>query len=196
MIAETAQVAPSALVSESAYIWDLAQVRENAVIGSGVIVGRGVYIGSGVSIGKNSKIQNYALLYEPAKISEGVFVGPAVIFTNDRNPRAINPDGSRKEASDWNAVGVTVEEGASIGARVVCVAPVRIGAWSLIAAGSVVISDVSDFAMMAGVPAKQIGWVGKTGVKLEVNQEDISCFQCPITGQNYRLQGDGKLLQL
>ena len=196
MIAETAQVAPNALVSESAFIWDLAQVRENVVIGPGVIVGRGVYIGSGVSIGENSKIQNYALIYEPAEISTGVFIGPAVIFTNDRNPRAINEDMTRKSASDWHSVGVRVEIGASIGARAVCVAPVNIGAWAMVAAGSVVVTDVPDFALVAGIPARQIGWVGKTGVKLEANQEDISLFQCPITGQSYRLQGDRKLVQL
>src|SRR5699024_9455575 len=86
--------------------------------------------------------------------------------TNDTYPRAINPDGSQKRAEDWEAVGVIVEQGASIGARAVCIAPVTIGQWALIAAGAVIVDDVKDHALMAGVPAKQLGWVGKSGRKL------------------------------
>ena len=92
-------------------------MREDAVLGENCIVGRGAYIGTGVVMGDNCKVQNYALVYEPAHLGDGVFIGPAVVLTNDTYPRAINPDGTLKSAHDWEPVGVTIERGASIGAR-------------------------------------------------------------------------------
>ena len=141
-IVDSADVDPSATVGEGSSIWHLAQVREGAVIGEHVTVGRGAYIGSGVHVGDRCKIQNYALVYEPAALGHGVFIGPAVVLTNDTYPRAVTPDGDAKGAGDWERVGVQIDEGAAIGARSVCVAPVRIGAWALVAAGSVVVKDV------------------------------------------------------
>src|SRR6476619_6322512 len=147
----TVRVQPSADVDERAVlgegtsVWHLAQVREGAVLGKGCIVGRGAYVGTGVRMGDNCKLQNYALVYDPAVLEDGVFVGPAVVFTNDHYPRSIDPDGSLKRGDDWEAVGVTCRTGASIGARSVCVAPVTIGRWALVAAGSVVNKDVPDF---------------------------------------------------
>jgi UDP-2-acetamido-3-amino-2,3-dideoxy-glucuronate N-acetyltransferase len=114
-------------------------------------------------------------------------------LTNDQYPRAINPDGSLKSASDWDAVGVTINEGASIGARAVCIAPVTIGAWALIAAGAVVNKDVPDFALMAGVPAKRIRWVGRAGVPLESIGDNR--FRCPTTGATYKEQSPDKLIE-
>ena len=99
-------------------------MREDAVLGENCVVGRGAYIGTGVQMGDNCKVQNYALVYEPAVLGDGVFIGPAVVLTNDTYPRAVNPDGSLKTAHDWEPVGVTIGDGASIGARAVCVAPV------------------------------------------------------------------------
>ena len=110
-------------------------------------------------------------------INEGVFIGPDTIFTNDLHPRAINQDRSRKTEEDWNNEGVKVLYGASIGAGAICVAPVKIGKWSMVAAGSVVTKDVLPFSLVAGVPAKQIGWVGKTGFKLI--QKEANLFVCP-----------------
>jgi acetyltransferase-like isoleucine patch superfamily enzyme len=179
----TADVAASAQIAEGAAIWHYAQVREDCIIGENVIVGRGAYVGNGVRIGANSKIQNYALIYEPAVLEQGVFVGPGVILTNDEYPRAVNPDGSQKSGSDWEATGVTIREGASIGAGSICVAPVEIGAWALVAAGSTVTKDVPAFALVAGVPAKRIRWVGKAGVPL-IN-EGSGQFICPKTGARY-----------
>ncbi len=103
MIEPSADVAPSAEVADSARVWHLAQVREDASIGEETIVGRGAYIGEGVRVGDRCKIQNYALVYEPASLADGVFVGPAAVFTNDHAPRAINADGTLKSARTGTA---------------------------------------------------------------------------------------------
>lgn len=155
-IHETADVDAGVTVPESTHVWNYAQIREGAIIGENCVIGRNVYIGPGVRIGNNCKIQNNALIYEPAVIGDGVFVGPGVIFTNDKNPRAINEDGSLKGRSDWNATGVQVSQGAAIGAGSVCIAPVRIGAWALVGAGSVVVREVSPHTVVAGNPARPL----------------------------------------
>lgn len=183
-IQSSAQVDNSAVLGEGTQIWDYTQIREKARLGSFCIVGRNVYIGAGVVIGSNCKIQNNALIYEPALIADGVFLGPGVILTNDLNPRAVNSDETIKTSSDWMPAGVSIESGASIGAGAICVAPARIGSWAMVAAGAVVTKDVPSFALVAGVPARQIGWVGKSGYKLK---ESGDRFICPKTGQEYLL---------
>ncbi|MET0860250.1 MAG: acyltransferase, partial [Microbacterium sp.] len=152
----SADVADSADIGAGTRVWHLAQVRENAVVGADCTIGRGAYIGPGVTIGAACKLQNYALVYEPAVLGDGVFIGPAAVLTNDEFPRAANPDLTVKTADDWHAVGVEIGDGASIGARAVCVAPVRIGAWALVAAGAVVTKDVPDYGLVVGVPARRI----------------------------------------
>lgn len=183
-IAPTADVAPTAAIGAGCSIWQLAQVREDAVLGATCVIGRGAYIGPGVVLGDNCKVQNYALVYEPAVLGRGVFIGPAVVLTNDTYPRAINPDGTLKNAHDWEAVGVTIGDGAAIGARAVCIAPVGIGKWATVAAGAVVTKDVPDFALVVGVPARQIGWVGRAGVPL---QPEGDGWLCPSTGDRFEL---------
>ncbi|HET9168059.1 MAG TPA: DapH/DapD/GlmU-related protein [Actinospica sp.] len=188
-----ASVEPGARLGSGTTVWDLAAVRSGASVGRNCVIGRGVYLGPGVRLGDNVKVQNHALIYEPAVIEDGAFVGPAVVFTNDTYPRAVTPEGRLKTADDWQAVGVCVGEGASVGARAVCVAPVRIGRWALVAAGAVVASDVPDFALVAGVPARRIGWVGRAGVRL-VDEGD-GTFRCPRTGALHE-ERDGALHEL
>lgn len=189
----TADVAPEAIISNGAKVWHYAQVRENSTLGKNSIVGRGAYIGTGVQVGDNCKIQNYALVYEPAKLANGVFIGPAVVLTNDHFPRAINADGSQKSAADWKPVGVTIDEGASIGANSTCIAPVRIGKWALVGAGSVVVRDVPDYALVVGSPAKRIGWVGTAGHPLISGGDNI--WICPVTEQKYLEIDQDKLIE-
>lgn len=188
MIADSADVDPGATIGAGTKVWHLAQVRGGARVGENCVIGRGAYIGDGTVLGNSCKIQNYALVYEPAELGEGVFIGPAVVLTNDEYPRAVNPDGSPKDASDWHAVGVSIGDGAAIGARAVCVAPVRIGAWALVAAGAVVTKDVPDYAIVVGVPARQVGWVGRAGRPLV--QADDGLWICPESGLEYHLDGD------
>jgi acetyltransferase-like isoleucine patch superfamily enzyme len=146
-------------------------------------------------MGNNCKVQNYALIYEPAVIADGVFIGPAAVLTNDEFPRAVTPNGDLKSGADWHAVGVTINEGASIGARAVCIAPVTIGAWALVAAGAVVTKDVPNFALVAGVPAKRIRWVGRAGQPLTLTPGSTDTYSCPVTGALY-VEKDGTLTEV
>jgi acetyltransferase-like isoleucine patch superfamily enzyme len=186
-----AQVHESAELGDGTTVWELAQIREGARLGTDCVVGRGAYVGAGVQIGDNVKLQNFALVYEPASLGDGVFVGPAVVLTNDHNPRSVDPQGRPKRGGDWEAVGVDVAEGASLGARSVCVAPVRIGRWAMVAAGAVVTRDVPDFALVVGVPARQIGWVGRSGVRLVESPGSPGEWECPHTGALYREHAEG-----
>jgi acetyltransferase-like isoleucine patch superfamily enzyme len=190
LIADSADVATDAEIGPGCAVWGLAQVREGATLGPNCVIGRGAYIGTGVVLGANCKVQNYALVYEPARLADGVFIGPGAVLTNDTHPRAVNPDGTLKSAHDWKAVGVTVGRGAAIGARATCVAPVTIGEWAAVAAGAVVVKDVPAFALVAGVPARRIGWVGRAGHPL-IRQED-GAWMCPVTGGRH-IESEGSL---
>lgn len=189
MIHPSADVSAEARIGARTRVWHLAQVREGAVLGADCIVGRGAYIGTGVVLGDSCKVQNHALVYEPARLADGVFIGPAAVLTNDEFPRAINLDLSPKTADDWHPVGVTIGTGASIGARAVCVAPVTIGEWALIAAGAVVTRDVAAHALVVGVPARRVGWVGRAGRPLV---KDGEAWVCPLTRERYA-EADGHL---
>lgn len=192
VIHELANVEAKTNIGADVKIWAHAHIRSGASLGKNTIVGEGAYVGSGVSVGENSKIQNYALIYEPAKLGNGVFIGPGAVLTNDQFPRAVSPDGTQKSGDDWDPVGVTIETGASVGAGAICVAPVTIGAWAMIGAGAVVVNDVAPYALVVGSPAKQIGWVGEAGIPLVVGSDGK--FQCPSTGDTFELVS-GKLIR-
>ncbi len=190
-ISDDAQIAGDATIGDGTQVWNLVQIREGAAIGRDCIVGRAAYVGPGVRIGDRCKIQNNALVYDPAVITDGVFIGPGAILTNDRLPRAVSPSGELKGADDWDPVGVTMETGASIGAGAICVAPVRIGAWAMVAAGSVVVRDVPDHALVAGNPARQIGWVGRDGQRMV---DDGGALVDASTGSRFT-EVDGRLVE-
>lgn len=191
MIHPSASVDPSADLASDVVVWQGTSIREGAVIGERTSIGQYAYVGPGAKIGRDCKIQNGVYVYEPAIVDDGVFIGPRVVFTNDRNPRAINPDGTQKSAADWIPVGVHVKSGASIGAGAVCIGPVTIGQWALVAAGAVVAKDVPDFAIVAGVPAVQVGWVGPAGYPL-IEGDDV--WVCPSTGDRFRLRAASELV--
>lgn len=188
-----AQVDPAAYVHSSVVAWQGTHIRERAIVGAGSSLGQYVYVGPGAVIGSNCKIQNGAMIYEPAVLGDGVFIGPRVVLTNDLHPRAVTPSGIPKSADDWTPVGVTIEYGASIGAGAVCVAPVTIGEWATVAAGAVVVNDVPSYALVGGVPARRIGWVGRSGVPLE---QHAGRWRCPVTAEEFVEVDGGKGLEL
>ena len=186
---ETAEIHPSAILDAGTVVWAWSQIRENVAIGAETSIGQGCYVGPGVVIGTRCKIQNRALIYEPAVLADSVFVGPGAVLTNDRFPRAVNTDGSPKSAGDWEPVGVTICRGAAVGASAVLIGPITIGEWAMIGAGAVISSDVRAFALVAGNPGRQIGWVGRSGSRLI---EDEGGWICRTSGDRY-VEENGEL---
>lgn len=186
-IAATAEVHAEALLGDGVSVWDYSQVREGATVGEDTTIGRSVYVDRDVRIGRRCKVQNNALIYWPAEVADGVFIGPGAILTNDRYPRAVTPEEDLKGVDDWSPSGVQIAAGASIGAGAVILAGVRVGAWALVGAGAVVIGNVPDHALVAGNPAKVVGWVGKSGRRL-VPEGDL--LVDPADGTRFRLEGE------
>lgn len=178
MIQATAQVHPKAKIGEKVMIWNWVQVREDAEIGEGTIISKGVYIDFGVKIGRNVKIQNNVSVYHGVTIEDGVFVGPHVCFTNDKRPRAINPDGSLKSAADWEVTPILIRTGASLGANSTILPGVTVGRFAMVGSGAVVTRDVPDYAVVVGNPARRLGWVCECGDKLD---EKSHCSRCNKT---------------
>jgi len=186
-IHHTADISPDAQIGERTSIWNWAQVRAGVRIGDDCIIGKGVYIDSGVVIGNRVKIQNHASLFHGLIVEDGVFIGPHACFTNDLFPRAINPDGTLKSASDWVVSPTLVKYGASIGANATIVCGVTIGRWAMIGAGSVVTRDVQDHGLVVGNPARMRGWVCVCGAALTQDQV------CPRCGRDLGAEREGKL---
>ncbi len=165
-------VSDQAQIGDGTQIWLFCQVRENVRIGKGCIFGKGVYVDAGVTIGDNVKIQNNASIYTGVTIEEGVFVGPHVCFTNDKVPRAVNPDLSLKSADDWHVTPTLVKAGAALGANSTIVCGVTVGRWSMVASGSVVTKDVPDHALVMGNPARVAGWVCSCGKRVVLEEPE------------------------
>lgn len=193
---------PSAVVSERAEIgdgtkiWMNVQIREDAKIGRNCIIGRNTYIENGVTLGDNCKIQNNVLLYHSATLEDGVFIGPGAILTNDKVPRAVNPDGSLKGVEDWRAGHIQIGRGASVGAGVTILTDLSIGAWAMIGSGALVTKDVPAHALVVGVPARIVGYVCKCGSRLISRGNNGDRFWiCTRDGLQYRMIERGNLAE-
>jgi UDP-2-acetamido-3-amino-2,3-dideoxy-glucuronate N-acetyltransferase len=169
----TADVSSEAIIGDGTRVWANVQIRERAKIGQNCIIGRNCYIEFDVTVGNNVKIQNNSSLYVGLTVEDGVFIGPHVIFTNDKLPRAINPDGSLKSAADWHVGTTLVRYGAAIGAGAIIVTGVTIGRWAMIGSGSVVTKDVPDYALVVGNPGRVIGYVSASGIRCKTQEDAI-----------------------
>ena len=186
MIHPTAEVSPEARIGRGTRIWHEAQVREGAVVGADCNIGKGVYIGPGVVVGERVKIQNRASLYPGLTVEDGVFIGPHVVFTNDRYPRSIAPEGRVLTDADWEPGVTLVRHGASIGAGAVIICGLTIGRWALVAAGALVTHDVPDHGLVMGTPARLVGYVCDCARKLEPGKGRAP-WRCPACGRTFEL---------
>ncbi|MHC4956183.1 MAG: acyltransferase [Planctomycetota bacterium] len=165
---ETAVVDAGARLASGVRVWHFCHVMAGAELGEGCSLGQNVFVGRGVRVGAGSKVQNNVSLYEGVEIGERCFIGPSVVFTNVKTPRA---EVSRRDAY----LPTRVRDGASVGANATIVCGVTIGAYAVVGAGAVVTQDVADFRLVAGVPARTVGWACRCGVPLE---PDLVCSAC------------------
>lgn len=179
-IHESSYVDDPCEIGEGTKIWHFSHILGRVKIGQNCSFGQNVVVGPDVSIGNDCKVQNNVSIYKGVNLEDGVFCGPSCVFTNVNNPRATV---ERKDEFRQT----TVKKGASIGANATIVCGHDLGKYSFIAAGAVVTKDVPDFAMMAGVPAKRIGWMSVAGAKLDAD------LTCPIDGSKYKETGPDKL---
>jgi UDP-2-acetamido-3-amino-2,3-dideoxy-glucuronate N-acetyltransferase len=178
----TAIVDPGVEIGAGTRIWHWAHVSSGARIGNGCSLGQNVYVGSRVVVGDNVKIQNNVSVYDNVTLEDDVFCGPSMVFTNVYNPRAAI---SRKDEYR----DTLVRKGATLGANCTIVCGVTIGEYAFIGAGTVVTRDVPDYALVVGVPARQIGWMSQFGERLELPLVGDGEAVCPHTGTRYRLEG-------
>ena len=184
-IHSTADVSPDAHVGPGSSIWNQAQVRERARIGARCIVGKNVYVDVDVVIGDDVKVQNNVSLYRGVTVEDGVFIGPHVCFTNDRFPRAVNRDGSRKADTDWEVSPTLVRRGAALGANSTILAGTTIGRWAMVGSGSVVTRDVADHELVAGNPARRLGSACPCGQSLRDVDGSPFAGRCPRCGDPF-----------
>jgi UDP-2-acetamido-3-amino-2,3-dideoxy-glucuronate N-acetyltransferase len=193
VIHPSADVSADAVIGERTKIWNRAQVREGAVIGDDCIVGKDAYIDFGVHVGDRTKIQNGALVYHGVTVERGVFIGPGAILTNDRFPRSITPDGELAGADDWTVSTITLRYGCSVGAGAIVVAGNDIGRFATVGAGAVVTRSVPDHALVAGNPARRLGWVCACGQRLadangaQFAPDGEGAATCPACGRAYTI---------
>ncbi|HHQ4711033.1 UDP-2-acetamido-3-amino-2,3-dideoxy-D-glucuronate N-acetyltransferase [Aeromonas veronii] len=183
---DTAIVDDGARIGEGCRVWHFAHICGGAQIGAGVSLGQNVFVGNKVTIGDRCKIQNNVSVYDNVHLAEGVFCGPSMVFTNVYNPRSLI---ERKDQYRNTQVG----KGATLGANCTIVCGVTIGEYAFVGAGAVINKDVPAYALMVGVPAKQIGWMSEFGEQLDLPIEGQAQITCPNSGIIYQL--DGKKLQ-
>ena len=184
---ETAVIDVGASIGADCKIWHFCHISSSACLGEGVSLGQNVYIGRDVVIGAGSKLQNNVSIFTGVQLDEHVFCGPSVVFTNVINPRA-NID--RKDEYRQTRI----HYGASLGANSTILCGVTVGRFSLVGAGSVVVSDVRDFALVVGNPARQIGWVSAFGVRLDLPLAGESEAYCSVEGSKYKLTSHGVVM--
>ena len=184
----TVTIHPSAIVDQGAQIgdgsrvWHFAHICAGARIGEGCSFGQNVFVGNDVTIGNNVKVQNNVSIYDAVHIEDDVFCGPSMVFTNVYNPRSAV---TRKD--EYRPT--TIKRGATLGANSTIVCGVTVGNFAFVAAGAVINRDVKPYALMAGVPARQIGWISEHGERLALPLEGVGVAQCPVTGKTYKLTG-------
>ena len=184
----TVTIHPSAIVDEGAQIgegsrvWHFVHVCAGARIGSGVSLGQNVFVGNKVVIGDRCKIQNNVSVYDNVTLEEGVFCGPSMVFTNVHNPRALI-----ERKNEYR--NTLVKKGATLGANCTIVCGTTIGAYAFVGAGTVVNKDVPAYALVVGVPARQIGWMSEYGEQLALPLQGQAEATCPHTGARYVLDG-------
>lgn len=177
---------PSAIVDEGAQIgegsrvWHFAHVCSGARIGKGVSLGQNVFVGNKVVIGDKCKVQNNVSVYDNVTLEEGVFCGPSMVFTNVYNPRSLIE--RKSEYRD-----TLVKRGATLGANCTVVCGTTIGEFAFVGAGAVINKDVKPYALMVGVPARQVGWMSEYGEQIPLPVKGTGEYTCPYTGQQYRL---------
>lgn len=182
-------VHPSAIVDQGAQIgkgsrvWHFAHVCSGAIIGQGVSLGQNVFVGNHVIIGDRCKVQNNVSVYDNVTLEEGVFCGPSMVFTNVHNPRALI-----ERKNEYR--NTLVKKGATLGANCTVVCGVTIGEYAFVGAGAVVNKDVKPFALMVGVPARQVGWMSQFGEQILLPLQGEDAATCPHTGATYILNGD------
>ena len=181
MIHPSAIVDAGAQLGEGSRVWHFAHVCAGARIGAGCSLGQGVYVGNDVLIGRNVKIQNNVSVYDAVTREDDVFCGPSMVFTNVHNPRA-----AVARRSEYRKT--MVKQGATLGANCTIVCGTTVGRYAFVGAGAVVARDVPDFALMVGVPARQIGWMSRHGERLALPLRGDGEAACPATGECYVLR--------
>jgi acetyltransferase-like isoleucine patch superfamily enzyme len=179
----TAEVSSEAKIGAGTRIWHQAQIRQNVHIGEQCIIGKGAYIDFDVMIGHRCKLQNGVYVYHGATLEDGVFLGPGVMLLNDKNPRAINADGSLKTEADWQVSPTHIGLGAGVGGGAIILPGVSLGKWAIVGSGAVVTRNVPDYGLVYGNPARLAGFVCPCGQRLVLSQEmgeatHLECSHC------------------